>query len=157
MITTNMCCLVFIHFSAAEFYPQGLINVPKHKYVNPSSSSLQGPCWNIWQSVGGGQWNRSSVSASGKASRDPGAPLPPSPILLDSARSGPQPPSGREGTEIGWRSGLHGGVRHQAAPWRGHPSFPLLQQLPRRALIQPCCGQHSCTCHRSNRLTCWLR
>ena len=62
-------------------------------------------------------------------------PLPQySPMLLDSARSGPQPPSSREGTEIGWRSGLHGGVRHQAAPWRGHPPFPLLQAAPQESV-----------------------
>ena len=98
------------------------------KWLNPwqilfLSSSVQGPGWSIWQSVG-------SVSTSCKASSDSGAPPPSSPILLVSARSGPQPPSGGEGTEIGWRSGLLGGLRKQAAPRRGQSPFSLLLLQP---------------------------
>ena len=93
--------------------------------VKPSRSSFQGAFWNIWQSVGGGQWDRSSVSTSCKASSDSGAPYP-SPLYhgLVSARSGPQPPSSGEGKAIGWWSGLLSGLWNQAAPRQGHPPFP---------------------------------
>ena len=43
---------------------------------------VQGPCWNIWQSVGGGQRNRSSVSTSCKTSSDSGAPPIPLPLIV---------------------------------------------------------------------------
>ena len=53
-------------------------------------------------------------------------------ILSVSGRSGPKSPSSREGAEIGWRSGLLGGLRHQAAPRQGHP--PSQQPAPQESI-----------------------